>query len=108
MVHIIEFVADLIKHGKLNLDPSRNDHIKLTFHDSCNPARAMGFFEEPRYVIKNICNHFYEMPENTIREADILLWRRSRTGDGREHGNATAGRASERKRGQVRTGKVRS
>ena len=68
MVHIIEFVADLIKHGKLNLDPRRNDHIKLTFHDSCNPARAMGFFEEPRYVIKNICNHFYEMPENTIRE----------------------------------------
>jgi Fe-S oxidoreductase len=68
MVHIIEFVADLIKHGKLNFDKSRNDYIRLTFHDSCNPARAMGFFEEPRYVIKNICNHFYEMPENTIRE----------------------------------------
>ena len=68
MVHIVEFVADLIKHGKLNLDPSRNDYIKLTFHDSCNPARARGFFEEPRYVIKNICNHFHEMPENTIRE----------------------------------------
>jgi hypothetical protein len=28
----------------------------------------MGFFEEPRYVIRNVCNHFYEMPENTIRE----------------------------------------
>jgi Fe-S oxidoreductase len=28
----------------------------------------MGFFEEPRYVIKNVCKHFYEMPENTIRE----------------------------------------
>jgi Fe-S oxidoreductase len=68
MVHIIEFVADLIKHGKLNLDPSRNDYINLTFHDSCNPARAMGFFEEPRYVIKNIVNKFHEMPENTIRE----------------------------------------
>jgi Fe-S oxidoreductase len=68
MVHIIEFVADLIQHGKLNLDKSRNDHLRVTFHDSCNPARAMGFFEEPRYVIKNICKHFYEMPENTIRE----------------------------------------
>jgi Fe-S oxidoreductase len=68
MVHLMEFVADLIKHGKLNLKPSRNDYIKLTFHDSCNPARAMGFFEEPRYVIRNVCNHFYEMPENTIRE----------------------------------------
>ncbi len=68
MVHMSEFTADLIKHGKLNLDPSRNDHYKVTFHDSCNPARGMGMFEEPRYIIKNVCNHFYEMPENTIRE----------------------------------------
>ncbi|UCF56631.1 MAG: (Fe-S)-binding protein [Deltaproteobacteria bacterium] len=68
MAHIIEFTADLIKHGKLKLDPSRNDNLKVTFHDSCNTSRGMGFFEEPRYVIKNVCNHFYEMPENTIRE----------------------------------------
>ncbi|RLA94948.1 MAG: (Fe-S)-binding protein [Deltaproteobacteria bacterium] len=68
MVHIMEFTADLIKHNKLKLDPSRNDKLKVTFHDSCNPARAMGILEEPRYVIKSVCNHFYEMPENTIRE----------------------------------------
>jgi len=68
MVHICEFTADLIKNNKLKLDPSRNDHLKVTFHDSCNPARGMGFFEEPRYVIKNVCNHFYDMPESTIRE----------------------------------------
>jgi Fe-S oxidoreductase len=68
MVHIAEFTADLIKHGKLELDVSRNDHLKVTFHDSCNPSRGMGIFEEPRYVINNVCNHFYEMPANTIRE----------------------------------------
>jgi Fe-S oxidoreductase len=68
MVHITEFTADLIKNNKLKLDPSRNDHRTVTFHDSCNPARAMGLFEEPRYVINNVCNNFYEMPENTIRE----------------------------------------
>jgi Fe-S oxidoreductase len=68
MVHITEFTSDLIKNNKLKLDPSRNDHLKVTFHDSCNPARGMGLFEEPRYVIKNVCNNFYEMPENTIRE----------------------------------------
>ena len=68
MVHITEFTADLIKHGKLELDPSRNDHLKVTFHDSCNPARGMGLLDEPRYVIQNVCNHFYEMPPNTIRE----------------------------------------
>jgi Fe-S oxidoreductase len=68
MVHIAEFTADLIKHNKLKLDPSRNDHLKLTWHDSCNPARAMGLLDEPRYVLKNVCNNFYEMPESTIRE----------------------------------------
>ncbi len=68
MVHITEFTADLIKHGKIKLDPSRNDHLKITFHDSCNTSRGMGIFEEPRYIIKHVARHFYEMPENTIRE----------------------------------------
>ncbi len=68
MVHICEFTADLMKHKKLKLDKRRNDHLKVTFHDSCNPARALGMFEEPRYVINNVCNNFFEMPDSTIRE----------------------------------------
>jgi Fe-S oxidoreductase len=68
MVHICEFTADLIHNGKLNLDPSRNDRWNVTFHDSCNPARAMGLLEEPRYILSQVCRQFHEMPENTIRE----------------------------------------
>ena len=68
MVHITEFTADLIKHNKIRLDPSRNDHLRITYHDSCNTARGMGLFEEPRYVLKNVCNNYFEMPEPTIRE----------------------------------------
>jgi Fe-S oxidoreductase len=70
MVHISEFTADLIHNNKLKFDVSRNEHIKLTFHDSCNPARAMGIFEEPRYIIRNVLPeaNFFEMPPNTIRE----------------------------------------
>ncbi len=68
MIHIVEFTADLIRNGKLKLDPSRNDHLNVTYHDSCNPSRGMGFFEEPRYVIKSVCNNFHDMPPNTIRE----------------------------------------
>jgi Fe-S oxidoreductase len=68
MIHICEFTADLIKNNKLKLNPKRNDPYRVTFHDSCNPARGMGFFEEPRYVIENVANNFFEMPENTIRE----------------------------------------
>jgi Fe-S oxidoreductase len=68
MVHICEFTADLIKNDRIKLDPGRNDRWSVTFHDSCNPARAMGLLEEPRYILKSVCNEFHEMPENTIRE----------------------------------------
>jgi Fe-S oxidoreductase len=68
MVHICEFTADLIHHGKLKLDPRRNDHWIATYHDSCNPARGMGLLEEPRAILKSVCRNFHEMPENTIRE----------------------------------------
>ena len=68
MVHICEFTADLIHHGKLKLDPRRNDHWNVTFHDSCNPARGMGLLEEPRYILNHVSRNFHEMPENTIRE----------------------------------------
>jgi Fe-S oxidoreductase len=68
MVHITEFTSDCMKNGLLKLDPSRNDHLTVTFHDSCNTARGMGIFEEPRYVIKNVCNNFYDMPSSAIRE----------------------------------------
>jgi Fe-S oxidoreductase len=68
MVHICEFTSDLIKNNKLKLDPRRNRKVIPTFHDSCNPARAMGILEEPRYILRNVCEKFYDMPENTIRE----------------------------------------
>jgi Fe-S oxidoreductase len=68
MVHVCELTADLLHHGKLRLDPSRNDGVRATFHDSCNPARAMGLFEEPRALLRAACRNFFEMPENTIRE----------------------------------------
>jgi len=68
MVHIAEFTADLIKNNKLKLNPKRNDHLTVTWHDSCNTARGMGLLDEPRYVLKNVVNNFHEMPEDTIRE----------------------------------------
>ncbi len=68
IIHICEFTADLVHNTKLNLDPSRNDAYRVTYHDSCNPARGMGLLEEPRAVIRASCNKFFEMPEETIRE----------------------------------------
>ncbi|HUL58593.1 MAG TPA: (Fe-S)-binding protein [Anaeromyxobacteraceae bacterium] len=68
MIHVIELLADLVHHGKLKLDPSRNDGRRVTFHDSCNPARGLGMLEEPREVLRAVCRNFFEMPRNTIRE----------------------------------------
>ena len=76
--HILEYTWDAIQKGQLKLDKSKNDHIRLTYHDSCNVARASrmgneegGQFEIPRNVIKAVCNHFYEMDRDTIRESTL-------------------------------------
>jgi Fe-S oxidoreductase len=73
--HIIEVTHDLIQRGALNLDPSANDEHRVTFHDSCNVARATrmgnmpgGQFILPREVIKASVNHFYDMAPETIHE----------------------------------------
>lgn len=73
--HIIEVTNDLIIRGAINLDPSANDDKVITFHDSCNVARASrmgdkpgGQFELPRAVIRASANHFVDMADDTIRD----------------------------------------
>ena len=75
-MHIMEFTHDLIQRDALTLDKSANDDMVLTYHDSCNVARASrmgpkpgGQFILPREVIKASCNHFYDMPQDTIHDA---------------------------------------
>ncbi len=74
--HILEFTWGEIQKGTLNIDKSLNDDMVVTFHDSCNVARATrmgdkpgGQFEIPRNVIKAVCNNYVDMPADTIREA---------------------------------------
>jgi len=74
--HILEFTHDLIQRGALTLDKSANDDMVLTYHDSCNVARASrmgpkpgGQFTIPRDVIRASCNHFFDMPQDTIYES---------------------------------------
>jgi Fe-S oxidoreductase len=74
--HIIEVTHDLISRGALKLDRSANDARRVTFHDSCNVARASrmgdrpgGQFILPREVLRAVCNHYYDMPPDTIGEA---------------------------------------
>ena len=74
--HIVEVTHDLIKRGALTLDAGANDERRVTFHDSCNIARASrmgnmpgGQFVLPREVLAAVCNHVYEMRNDSIGEA---------------------------------------
>ncbi|MDP6705740.1 MAG: (Fe-S)-binding protein [Alphaproteobacteria bacterium] len=74
--HICELTYDLIQEGRLTFDKSANDHMTLTFHDSCNVARGSrmgaepgGQFRYPREIIKACCNNFHDMAEETINES---------------------------------------
>jgi len=73
--HICEVTWDLIQQGRLKFDKSLNDDRIITFHDSCNVARASrmgdyagGQFDIPRNIIKAVANNYVEMEASTIRD----------------------------------------
>jgi len=74
--HILEFTKDCLDRDILNIDKSLNDDMTLTFHDSCNIARASRIgdtvgsqFTTPRQVIQAVCNNFYDMAPDTTHDA---------------------------------------
>ena len=73
--HICEITNSLMDQNVLQFDKSANDDMTLTYHDSCNVARASnmggimgGQFTIPRKIIKTVVNNFYDMDEETIKE----------------------------------------
>ena len=74
--HICEFTYDLIQQGALRFDRDANDDRIITFHDSCNVARASrmgtmpgGQFVIPRAIIKAVANRFHDMAPQTIHDS---------------------------------------
>jgi Fe-S oxidoreductase len=75
-MHICEYTHGLIQQGALKFDKEKNDDRIITFHDSCNVARASrmgdlpgGQFTIPRDIIRAVANHYHEMPVGTTHEA---------------------------------------
>ena len=71
--HICELTYDLIRRGAITFDKSANDGKVVTFHDSCNVARASrmgdvpgGQFLIPREIIRACVNKFVDMAPETI------------------------------------------
>lgn len=74
--HICEVTYDLIQRGALKFDKSANDDKVVTYHDSCNVARASrmgdvpgGQFTIPRVIVQACVNKFYDMARETTGEA---------------------------------------
>ena len=75
-MHICEYTWDLIQKGVLKFDKSKNDDRVITFHDSCNVARASrmgdepgGQFTIPRNIIRAVANNYQDMAQETIGES---------------------------------------
>ena len=73
--HICELTYELIQRGALTFDREANDERVITFHDSCNVARASrmggipgGQFTIPRAIIRAVANRFHDMAPDTIGE----------------------------------------
>ena len=67
VIHISQFLNELIHEGKLNFKKS---DFNVTYHDSCHLGRHMEVFDEPRSVIENVAG-IVEMEnsrEETVRK----------------------------------------
>lgn len=76
--HIAEITHALWQQGVIRLDASKNSHRCITFHDSCNVARAStlgnnqgGQYSLPRDLLKASCERFVEMPSHTTQQTTL-------------------------------------
>ncbi len=63
VVNIMQYTHQMLKEGKI---PLSGEKIKerVTYHDPCNIARSGRIIEEPREILKAICEDFVEMTPN--------------------------------------------
>ena len=66
LTHIQDEILDCIRDQRVKLDPSANP-FPVTLHDPCNMTRAAGYIEQPRQIVRAVCEDFREMWPNRER-----------------------------------------
>jgi Fe-S oxidoreductase len=61
----VVLLDDIVRRGKLKLDPSRNN-FPVTLHDPCNLVRLMGIVEPQRRILRRIAPKFREMTPHGV------------------------------------------
>ncbi|MFC2005171.1 (Fe-S)-binding protein [Chloroflexota bacterium] len=60
---LIEVLARYVKEERIHLN-QRQIKESLTYHDPCQVGRNAGFYEEPRYIIRQVSADFRELTPN--------------------------------------------
>jgi Fe-S oxidoreductase len=63
VVHLQDECLTYMKEGRIKLDRSANQ-APVTLHDPCNMARACGYVEQPRQILRAVAEDFREMYPN--------------------------------------------
>ena len=100
-MHICELTWDLIERGALTFDKDANDHRVVTFHDSCNVARALADGRRAGRAVRDSARDHPGGRQQVRRDgarhdarADVLLRRRRRPADRRAARPARQGRVA--------------
>jgi heterodisulfide reductase subunit D len=64
VIHYTQYLKDLIKEGRLNIDSTKLKGRTVTFHDPCYLGRANGEYEAPRFLINELGLKHVEMKRN--------------------------------------------
>ena len=91
VVNCLQYAHRMLKAGKIRLNGHKIKE-RVTYHDPCNIARAGKITEEPREILKMICEEFVEMTPNrtenlccgggsgTVSVDEIRNWRTKQMG----------------------------
>lgn len=63
-LHPVEFFYELVKTGKIKIDPKKKLKGPITIQDPCNLVRLRGRAEMLRYLVNEMCDEIIEMHPN--------------------------------------------